>query len=553
MPHIEYVKEGQKARWPYDKNEHTEPYVEPSREGYVFIGWKFNDKEPFYPNTENESENPFGPINSNTEIQGILDIPNEIVISVTPNISEIGSEGRTIDVTYYLRTNHDYKVNRNLVFAFIDTDQSWYEEGNVYFVDSTVRRTITILPNTSQEQRAFTFKVSFQNIENEITLIQKTRQESDECQPIVENTTGATALALKMFGVDTEGHVFIGYTSDTYDINYNCGSTLVGVLDKNNTGGLIVQDYRTSIIDEYAIMTKLPKYYGQMVQATYDTTYTIETVNDANKLVTINYHGFVDEDNLILLRGSVANRAIRIPCDGFSGTVSIAQYPYDYSSDSLSNDPKLVFMKLVDGNFSAYGITQDTFTYDGFEGHFESWSNSAIDYNFTYNIQPNDMCDYKLFIVYITNYQSVSDGAINPQGAIYGTQQTDESCVMLQFIQEYDVKNRIYYGQYISNDKYPTNFDDKYNETSSTNYTYNAWFETCSSKTLTQNEFNINLDANTSYYIAYPKNDFDYQVTYEGATISTLRNGYMWGSKSYMLIKVTSGETTTAKITIKKP
>lgn len=541
MSYLEKVKEGKKAIWPYDKTLPNEyKYKDPEMDGYVFVGWKFNNQPPFYPNPNNESENPFGPINSDTVIQGILDIPNEIAIDINPSVSEISSNGRTIDVTYYLKTNHNYQINRGLNFEFVDTDQSWYEEGNVYFVDSTVRRTITILPNHTDEERVFTFKVSLGNLENEITLTQKARQESEECEPIVENTTGATTLALKMFGVDTEGSVFVGYTSNTYDIYYNCGSTLVGLLNKNNTGGLVKENSRISTIDEYAIMTKMPQYYGSIaLTSPFTTTYTITTVNNSSKIVTLNYKGFIDENNLILLRGSIANKAIRVPCNGFNGKISIAQYPYDYSSDSLSNDPKMVYMSLIDGNFSIHGISQNTISYDGFDGELTNLPNSSIDYNFIYEIQPNDMCDYKLFVVYFTNIQTIEDGAINPLSTIYGTKQTDKSCVMLQFIQEYDVRNRIYYEPFNPNNtksNYPSNFDDKYNETQSGNYKYHSWFETCSSKTLTENSFTLNL-ANGAYHIAYPVNDFDYTLSNLGTTVI---DNYIWGDKSYTIIEVTN-------------
>lgn len=62
----ETVKGGQRARWPYDPS-----YQEPtSSDGRIFVGWSFKGKT-YKPPFDNETRNPFGPINSNIEISAV--------------------------------------------------------------------------------------------------------------------------------------------------------------------------------------------------------------------------------------------------------------------------------------------------------------------------------------------------------------------------------------------------------------------------------------------------------------------------------------------------
>ena len=535
------VKDGQKARWPYMSD-----YSEPQREGYAFIGWKFNNNV-FRPPFNDETTNPFGPIKQDTEIYSVWD--KVVGLNVTSSQTTITSGSNLIEIEYWGNTLNGLIFANNINVEFIDVTQEGkqsiqYQDNGDTFVSNKIKKSIQILPNSTTEQRYLKLRVIFDNLKSSIVeIIQDAKQESEECQPITENTTGTTTLSMRLFGVDTNKNVFLGYSASTYDIYYNCGSTFIGLLEKNNTGGLVMQNSRMGNIDDFAVMTKLPTYYGNFNQVEYTSTYTIKTVKNSttNNTITINYKGIVDEDNLMLLRGSITSKAIRVPCSGLNGTISISQYPYDYISDFFNSGMKIIFMTVLDGNFTSYDIEGNTFSYEDsitglptFEGDMEIWSNSAIDYDFTYNISSNDTCGYRFFVVYCSNHKSAAEGAITPQ---YGTKQTDDSCIMLQFIQEFDVKNRIYYGYYVpdTNKMYPFDFDDRYYETSSDNYKFHSFFETCGSKTLTENTFSVNSN-NYSYAIAYPNNDFDYGVSYDNtATETTLTDNYTWGDKTYTI------------------
>ena len=64
----EDVIEGEKARWLY-----TNEYNEPSKDGYSFEGWKYNDRIYYKSEYQNEQNNPFGPINNDSTISAMWD------------------------------------------------------------------------------------------------------------------------------------------------------------------------------------------------------------------------------------------------------------------------------------------------------------------------------------------------------------------------------------------------------------------------------------------------------------------------------------------------
>lgn len=530
----ELVTDGGYANWP---NEST--YVEPVKDGEALIGWDYDWE--------------IEPITEDKTIQAIWE---PVIINISVNNSQVSYEGETIEISYWASTTHSNVMLPNGVELQTVSIQGEtpisYTEESVSIVDGKNVKTIRINQNMLQSNRylrlkAVTTKYGGMESTNTIVITQDASEITTEtCQPIVENSTGNTTLSMRIFGSDTYGNVFFGYKSDNgeYDVYFNCGQTFLGVLEKNNTGGLTASETKISIIDDFALIFKLPSYYGVFNPVDYTSTYTITTKNNSSVKNIVRYQGKVDENNTLLLRDCLSNRAIRIPSDGYSSVAKMSQYPYEYASDYFYVDPKMSIMTYINGTFSTLNQNQTSFSFNGFSGELSSNQESGIDYNFAYTIQPNDTCDFKVYMAYFSNYQKVSDGLINIQDSLFGTKKTDEKCVMLQFVQEYDVPNRIYYGYYGLPDKtsdtskYPSKFDDKYSETSSTAYTYHAWFETCSSKVLTEN---TTIATNNTYYyiVAYPNDDFEYSVSFDSnSTQTTLRSSYMWGNKSYKVVRL---------------
>ena len=145
----------------------------------------------------------------------------------------------------------------------------------------------------------------------------------------------------------------------------------------------------------------------------------------------------------------------------------------------------------------------------------------------TYNIDKNTKGDYKYHIIILSNT------TVNPERFSYGFDGMLSHSTMLHFVQEYRVKNRVYYGNGFISHK---TFDDKYNVTQSEEYYYHSWFETCSSKILTEDSFTINIFATT---VAYPNSNFDYVITTSnGDELEILSDNYTWGEETYTIVKL---------------
>ena len=93
----EEVEVGGKAKWPYETD-----YTEPIKSGYVFEGWEFNGTM-YEPPFEDETTNPFGPIENPTDI-----LAKWIKIKVYCNSdkSSVDYSGEEVEVHYWAETKN---------------------------------------------------------------------------------------------------------------------------------------------------------------------------------------------------------------------------------------------------------------------------------------------------------------------------------------------------------------------------------------------------------------------------------------------------------------
>lgn len=361
--------------------------------------------------------------------------------------------------------------------------------------------------------------------------------------PITENTEGATSLKLRQYGISTSGNFRLAADFDaSANLSHlwyfsSAGSTYAE-FEKNNTGGInvtgLLQYY--SLVDDYGIIFKRTSGYGTWQGGTmgansFGAQIYVSPVNDSSISRYTQLTSDTDENNVILLRGQIVNKAIRIPYSGYSGTLQTDQYPYTFDSAMYYIDPSVTYItKTNSTTLQGTAFTNNSsINVNGFNAQFSGVNDTCIDYKLTYNIARNDTGDYKYHIVFF-------GPSLDVMSNFYGRNVSSTRSVMVQFIQEYNVKNRVYYGKGFNG-----SFDDKYNETPLAIYKYNAWFESCSSKILMGND-DILINHFNIDYVAYPNSE-DFEYTFglmnEG-DVEVLDNNYMWGNKSFTIVSVPS-------------
>ena len=358
-------------------------------------------------------------------------------------------------------------------------------------------------------------------------------------EPITENTTGTPSLILRQYGLSTDKNFRLAAncekSSNTYKAwPFSTAGIVYAEFEKNNAGGVTVttnqSDY--SMVDNYGVFFTRARGYGSWQggstnSASYGGTYTFSTVNDTSIKRTVTYNGRTDEDNQILLRGEIVSKALRIPSSGYDGSIQLWQYPYYFDTNIFYTDPSIVYITKVNNQELSVTSFDNNISADGINATFENINDNSLDYQLTYNIDKNTKGDYKYHIIILSNT------TVNPERFSYGFDGMLSHSTMLHFVQEYRVKNRVYYGNGFISHK---TFDDKYNVTQSEEYYYHSWFETCSSKILTEDSFTINIFATT---VAYPNSNFDYVITTSnGDELEILSDNYTWGEETYTIVKL---------------
>lgn len=362
----------------------------------------------------------------------------------------------------------------------------------------------------------------------------------------VDDGTGDVSLGMRLYGIDSNGTAWMSYKLPSELIYHNetcepslyfdCGQSLFLETIGNNTGGLVCDGMSSSCIDDYGMLIMSPELYGKANRSVDTVNTIIYTKRDAGKKVTFLRSGDVDHDRDLQLREYMINKAIRIPSHGYHGKTMLFQYPRNFASPLFYFDPKIIVAEYYHGMFKSKNIqkTDDALVTnilgDGITGSLSSSINSCIDYVFEYNIPINNTPFYKNYFVIFVN----DNNGKMLDGLELGGYMNDSRSVMLHFIQEPRVKNRVYYclhKPYFSEHK---DFDDNYYERDEeTENGWNYFFETCDSKIITAQSFTL-FDTQSEGYIAYPRDDnFEYTVSFDDNSITPSVSDYQWGNRGY--------------------
>lgn len=174
--HTEKVLEGgNKARWPY-----TNEYQQPTKEGYLFAGWEYNNMT-YAPPFNNESTNPFGPITDDTNIKAIWD---KIYVFCESNHLAIQGTGDTdsdkTKITYWaeLESNRNAKIYDSVTLETVPLDsgvmpiQSQPDTPPVTVVGNKNVYTMKVLANDDPNNQRFAkYRASYMNVKSEVVEI----------------------------------------------------------------------------------------------------------------------------------------------------------------------------------------------------------------------------------------------------------------------------------------------------------------------------------------------------------------------------------------------
>ena len=182
--HTEEVVSGEKARWPFITSG-ADKYVQPTREGFSFYGWKYNGSIKRPSDYSSESNNPFGPITTdNTKIYAIWK-REDVVVYITCNHSNISDEGDTdSDLTKisYWAESGGRAITDGVTLESVPLDSgqtaiSFTDKGTSVVSNKNVK-SIKVSSNTEQQQKYLKYRAKYNDkYSTTITITQDAAQE----------------------------------------------------------------------------------------------------------------------------------------------------------------------------------------------------------------------------------------------------------------------------------------------------------------------------------------------------------------------------------------
>lgn len=358
----------------------------------------------------------------------------------------------------------------------------------------------------------------------------------DYCEPLhYENSEGNTTLNVRWTGIDTRGNIKLDYQFGQYTTKSfaaTSAQSMIGHIISNNTGGVLGSiSANCQNLENYAVILINTASYGTWpggsMSTTGETNLTFTAQNDSSVTYKVSMYYEIDENNRLLLRGAMVNKVVRIPYTGYNSKIQFYCYPYTFGDKLYTNGVSISYLtNSAEGTLTGKNMVNDAVNGDGLSLSLSNINDSILDYELTYSIAQNNECKFKEFVVQIGN--SINEGE-NYYGRSLGS---NHYAAFVHFVQEYKVKNRIYFGAGFRAHK---TYDDNYNLTSSSTYEYHAFFETCSSMVLEGDEVVIKYDN-----VAFPlTDDFEYDVSMDDPTkeIEIITDNYMWGDTPMRIIK----------------
>lgn len=169
--YTESVNDGDKAKYPYKPE-----YVEPTKDGYLFDGWKYEDKTYRPPYVE--ANNPFGPINEDTDIKAQWD---KLEVYADTNHTLISGTGDTdSDLTslfYWGETESGKKITNNITIEDVPLDEgmspiTFSNKGTSIINNKNVKK-VKASANDVNITKYYRFRAKYNSIESNVIEIQQ--------------------------------------------------------------------------------------------------------------------------------------------------------------------------------------------------------------------------------------------------------------------------------------------------------------------------------------------------------------------------------------------
>ena len=452
------------------------------------------------------------------------------VLTANTEIEINSGSNNFISMTY---ENYDFAVDASIVYpntinAIIDGQTlSFTKSVSTYVseeIDSELKLDYKFFKNDDESMKIVVI------IEEKKNLI------PDYCEPLhYENSEGNTTLNMRWTGIDTRGNIKLDYEFGQYTTKSfaaTSAQSMIGHIISNNTGGVLgTISSNCQNLENYAVILINTASYGTWpggsMSTTGETKLTFTAQNDSSVTYKVSMYYEIDENNRLLLRGAMVNKVVRIPYTGYNSKIQFYCYPYTFDDKLYTNGVSISYLtNPAEGTLTGKNMANDAVNGDGLSLSLSNINDSILDYELTYSIAQNNECKFKEFVVQIGN--SINEGE-NYYGRSLGS---NHYAAFVHFVQEYKVKNRIYFGTGFLAHK---TYDDNYNLTSSSTYEYHAFFETCSSMVLEGDEVVIEYNN-----VAFPlTDDFEYDVSMDDPTkeIEIITDNYMWGDTPMRIIK----------------
>lgn len=170
----ELVDKGKYARYPYMKD-----YVQPTKTGKIFVGWKYNNHVYTPTDYAIEKNNPFGPINGDTNIYAVWEDEVLGVVKAGTNrtiIDAIGDSNDNPTKLYYWYEQASGNVTSGVTIEECSLDSGmtrieFDEIGTPTTENNKNLKKIKIRQNTTNEKRFYRFRAKYNNQYSEVVEI----------------------------------------------------------------------------------------------------------------------------------------------------------------------------------------------------------------------------------------------------------------------------------------------------------------------------------------------------------------------------------------------